>query len=279
MVMSVVLFSAQADFGPALDRVVAEDGLQQDDAGRCGAHAIGGVGRQQRLVAFAQDDAPHLLAGGLAIDPHGPLLVAGHQWRIELDQFDRDFTVHAQRELVVGAGPPLTGPLGADRLQHVLHVLADSYLLPWLRGIRHLEDVGERVVLGLVVDQLDRPFVVVGERPELRHVLSHATPWKSDEMFALRTLVRYVNIVAGGVPSVKRQGVEQYPRARLRPVAEPRAYRAAGVQRRAAGHDTRRHVPRHGTHPGNGSTAAAHTRQPRVCLHGRARVRTDATSP
>ena len=43
--------------------------------------------------------------------------------------------------------------------------------------VGHLEHVGEGVVLGLVVDQLDVALVVVGERPELRDVFGHATPF------------------------------------------------------------------------------------------------------
>src|SRR4029453_12951943 len=85
----------------------------------------------------------------------------------ELAQPHLDLAVHDERELVVGGGPPAAGALGADGLKDVLAVLADGDLLIGLRPRRHLEDVGEGVVLGVVVDDLDRTLLVVLQGAEL----------------------------------------------------------------------------------------------------------------
>jgi hypothetical protein len=93
---------------------------------------------------------------------------------VELEQSDLDLAVHDQRELVVRGRPPAGGALGANGLDHVLDVLADRDLLVGLGLAGHLEDVGEDVVLGVVVDDLDAALVIVLERAEacrlaLRH--------------------------------------------------------------------------------------------------------------
>ena len=128
--------------------------------GAGGDEAVRGVGREQRHVTPAQHDPTHRPARPARRRRRpNPFLSAGASGVVELDQLDRDLAVQAQRELVVGARPPLARPLGADHLEHVLHVLADGDLLPRL-GVRgDLEDVREGVVLGLVVDDVDAALV------------------------------------------------------------------------------------------------------------------------
>ena len=69
---------------------------------------------------------------------------------------------------------------------------------------RHLEEVGEGVVLRVVVDDLDRALLVVVQRSELGDVLWHPTPCAARPtgpprpVFALRTTVRSEKIMAGG---------------------------------------------------------------------------------
>ena len=124
--------------------------------------AVGGAGGEQGHVAATGDDLAHARAAGLAFE--GPVALGGGVGRLlvaHLGQLDPDLAVHDQGELVMGAGPPVRGALGPDRLQDVLPVLTDRDLLvrPGPRG--DLEHVGERVVVGLVVDDLDMSLLVV----------------------------------------------------------------------------------------------------------------------
>ncbi len=135
--------------------------------------------RQQGHVAAPDAHVAHLLADRVAVDGDRSLLAGGRQRRRQLDEAHRDVAVHAQHRLVVVARPPSRRALGADRLEHVLLVLADGDLLVRRRHPGDLEDVGEGVVLGVVVDDLDRALAVAVERTEDRRVLHRAPPGSS----------------------------------------------------------------------------------------------------
>ena len=105
-----------------------------------------------------------------------------------------------------GGGPPLRGALGPDRLDDVLAVLArprPSRTAGTLR--RDLEDVGEGVALGIVIDDVDLALLVVGQRAESgrvrRHVILGARGVlldRSRRWYAIRSTmpaVRHANIV------------------------------------------------------------------------------------
>ena len=62
---------------------------------------------------------------------------------------------HAERVFVVGSGVPVRRTLGADGFQDVFQVLADDHPLVWRRLQGHFEHVRERIVLAVVVDDLD----------------------------------------------------------------------------------------------------------------------------
>src|SRR6266540_1431913 len=155
------------DFIPPIHRVTPLDGLEEDDAGALGVEPVGGADREQGHVAAAGAHLAHARAGGLALQRDRALeLRVGLLPVAQLHQLDGDLAVHHQRELVVGAGPPRRGALRAHRLEHVLAVLADRHLLVGPGAGRHLEHVGEGVVPGVVVDDLDVALLVVVQGPK-----------------------------------------------------------------------------------------------------------------
>jgi hypothetical protein len=111
---------------------------------------------------------------------------------VELDQLDADRAVHHEGELVVGGRAPVGGSLGADDLEHVLLVLGDGHLLPRLGVGPDLEHVGERVVVGLVVDRLDAALFVVEQAAEPGRVLRHGFPLTPGSSVVVAA-VRYTN--------------------------------------------------------------------------------------
>jgi hypothetical protein len=74
---------------------------------------------------------------------------------------DLDLAVHHEGGFVVGRGKPRRRPLGAQRLDDILQVLAYGDLLVGLGFRRDLEDVRERVVLRVVIDDLDGALLVI----------------------------------------------------------------------------------------------------------------------
>src|SRR5829696_7290761 len=190
--------SAQADLGPPLDGVVAGDGLQQDHARTVGVEAVRGVGRQQRHVAPAGDDATHRCPHRLAVEADRARLAGGRDRGVEAHEAHFHLAVEHQGELVVGTRAPRRRSVGPDGLEDVLHVLTDGHLLVRLGHRRHFEDVGEGVALRVVIDQLDATLLVVGQRPELGRVL-HRHPL-AFTVFAMRTLVRISNSIGRGGP-------------------------------------------------------------------------------
>ena len=155
--------------------------------------------RQQRHVAATGCGRAHLRAVRFAVDGDRPVLAGRGQRRGQLDQADGHVAVHAQHRLVVVARPPARRALGTDRLDDVLLVLADGDLLVRRRHAGDLEHVGERVVLGVVVDDLDRALAVVVERTEDRSCTPPCAPTLSTRQsldgpaFGLRTIVRREN--------------------------------------------------------------------------------------
>src|SRR5256714_4953797 len=159
-----------ADVGPALDAQVALAGLQDDDTRPRGAQAVGGVLRQQRLVAALQLHPAHLRTLRRALDEDGAVLVLVGYGLVDaqLDEMHLDLAVHDQRELVVRARVPGRLALGAQRLQHVDLVLPEDDLLVGLAHAGDLEAVRERVVLDVVRNGLHAALLVVLQRSELR---------------------------------------------------------------------------------------------------------------
>src|SRR5262245_20092935 len=86
---------------------------------------------------------------------------------------DFDAAVHAEHELVMAAGVPGGGARGPDGFDHVLEVLSDGDALVRFRLGGDLEDVGEDVVLRVVIDDVDPALPIVVERAEHGGVVSH----------------------------------------------------------------------------------------------------------
>ncbi|MOA31514.1 hypothetical protein D3C78_1526760 [compost metagenome] len=89
--------------------------------------------------------------------------LAFHLRLVELEEVDAYFAVHDDGELIVGAGEPGGLAFGAQHLDHVAEVQADHRLLVGRRLLGDFEDVGEGVVTGLALHQLDGTLAVVIE--------------------------------------------------------------------------------------------------------------------
>ena len=143
------------------------------------------------------------------------------------------------------ARPPPADALGADRLEDVLHVLGDGDLLPRL-GVRgDLEDVGEGVVLGVVVDDVHRALLVGVERAEPGHVGRHRHPLLPPRVFGM-TNAPSVDEQDDGDPGRRCQGAAEArgyaPRVGVAEGADAGDRPARGARRRAAtGRDRRVH--------------------------------------
>jgi hypothetical protein len=74
---------------------------------------------------------------------------------VELHQLDLDTAVHADDEFIMAGGIPRRGALGPGAFDDIFEVLADRDALIGARPARHLEHVGEDVILRIVVDDLD----------------------------------------------------------------------------------------------------------------------------
>ena len=129
-------------------------------------------------MAAAQHDAAHLPAVGHLVENDRALAVRVDQGVgvVRLDQMDFHFAVHAQGELVVGAGIPGRLPLRAQHLDDIFEILADGDALVGRAPARNVEHVGEHIVFRVVVDGVDAAGRKVVQPAEhglvLRHCLS-----------------------------------------------------------------------------------------------------------
>src|SRR5215475_1523839 len=119
----------EADFVPLLLAEFSQDCLLQDHAELDRGETIAAACRQQRLVPSLHPDYAHAPPLGRLADVDRALILGW--WLRQLDQFDFDLAVHAQRELVVGTGKPRRTAFGPHHLLHVLEILADNDTLVW----------------------------------------------------------------------------------------------------------------------------------------------------
>ena len=94
-------------------------------------------------------------------------LLGSHRRHVKLHQLDLHLAVENGDEFVVGAGTPSAGAFSSDGLEDVLDVLGDNDLLVGPRGGGHLEDVREREMLRVIIDDLDVALFELLERTEL----------------------------------------------------------------------------------------------------------------
>ena len=137
---------------------------------------VGGALGQKAHMPAAQDQPAHLAP--IHIAAHrlgaGELHVDRGLGRGQLDQMHLDLAVHAEHEFVMRSGEPAGHALGAHRFDHIFEILGDSDALIRLRLGADLENVGEDVVLGIVVDE-SRPLPLseVIQRPEFGLIRAH----------------------------------------------------------------------------------------------------------
>src|SRR5258708_30496520 len=87
------------------------------------------------------------------------------------------------------AGAPAGGSLHPDSLEHILEILRNSDLLERLGVGGDFEDVGEGIVLRVIVDDLDPALLELVQRRQTSHI-GH-----SPLLFTRRTNVRRVSQV------------------------------------------------------------------------------------
>ena len=156
--------------------------------GSAGLEAVGAAAGKQGLVAAAQHDAAHLPAVGRLVENHRAFAVRIDQrvGIVRLDQMDFHLAVHAQGELVVGAGIPGRLPLGAHGLHDVFQVFADGDALIGRAPARDVEHVGKNVVFRIVFDGVDAAGRKIVQPAE------HGFVFRHDTVLHL-TNVRYTN--------------------------------------------------------------------------------------
>src|SRR5258708_39824584 len=96
------------------------------------------------------------------------------------------------------AGAPAGGSLQPDRLEHILEILRNSDLLERLGVGGDFEDVGEGIVLRVIVDDLDPALLELVQRRQTSHI-GH-----SPLLFTGRTNVRRVSQVLPCRPGSSR---------------------------------------------------------------------------
>ena len=124
-------------------------------------------------MAAAALHPAHLLAFRFAGQLHRAFRALLDHGLVRLDVVDLDLAVHHEGGLVVGSGKPRGRPLGAQRLDDILQVLAYGDFLVGLGFRRDLEDIRERVVFRVVIDDLDGAFLIVFQRSEMRLLVAH----------------------------------------------------------------------------------------------------------
>ena len=129
---------------------------------------------------------------------------------------DFDFAIHAQRKLVVSGAIPGRVALGANRFQHIDLVNAHDDFFIGLGYAANFEDIRERIVFRVIVDDLNAPFLVLVERAEDGVVARHIYSSYSVILFAYRTEVLNRNDTPSSFRCQRRR------RRRLnRPLREP----------------------------------------------------------
>src|SRR5215472_1160550 len=127
---------------------------------------VGGTPGQQGHVPAAGHDVAHLGSLRVPLQHRGALVILGHELLPELHETNFDFPIHYDGCLIMRGRIPGRGSFRANRLQHVLEILAYRDLFVGFRSRGDFEDIRKGVVARIVIDNLYPTLFVILERSE-----------------------------------------------------------------------------------------------------------------